>query len=130
MTDPIADMLSRIRNAQHARHEIVTIPASNMKKSILDILKHEGFIGEYNAETDDKQGLLNVYLKYDKEEKPIILGIKRISTPGCRRYVKATELPTVLGGLGVAIMSTSKGVISDRDAAKHNVGGEVVAYVW
>ncbi len=130
MTDPIADLLARIRNAHHAQHDIVSLPASNIKKAILEILKHEGFIQDWTFETDDKQGILHVYLKYDKDEAPIILGLKRVSTPGCRRYVKAKEIPKVLGGLGVAIMSTSRGVISDRDARKLNVGGEVLAYVW
>ncbi len=130
MTDPIADLLSRIRNAQHARHDIVSVPASNIKKAVLEILKHEGFVQDYSFERDDLQGVLNIILKYDKDEAPIILGLKRVSTPGCRRYVKAKEIPKVLGGLGVAILSTSRGVISDRDARKLNVGGEVLAYVW
>ncbi len=130
MTDPIADLLSRIRNAQHAKHDIVSVPASNIKKAILEILKHEGFIQDYSFQADSHQGLLNVILKYDKTEAGIILGIKRVSTPGCRRYVKAREIPSVLGGLGVAILSTSRGVISDRSARVLNVGGEVLAYVW
>ena len=130
MTDPIADLLSRIRNAQHAKHEIVSVPASNIKKAILSILKHEGFIQDYSFDTDDLQGVLNIILKYDKAEEGIILGLKRVSTPGCRRYVRGKEIPKVLGGLGVAILSTSRGVISDRQARKLNVGGEVLAYVW
>lgn len=130
MTDPIADLLSRIRNAQSAKHEIVSVPASNIKKAILAILKHEGFIQDYSFERDDKQGVLNIILKYDKDEGGIILGLKRVSTPGCRRYVKGKEIPEVLGGLGVAILSTSRGVISDRQARQLNVGGEVLAYVW
>ena len=130
MTDPLADLLSRIRNAQSAKHQIVSVPASNIKKAVLEILKHEGFIQDFSFQANEHQGLLNVILKYDKEEAGIILGIKRVSTPGCRRYVKSKEIPQVLGGLGVAILSTSRGVISDRDAKKLNVGGEVLAYVW
>lgn len=130
MTDPIADLLSRIRNAQQAQHDIVSAPASKVKKSILEILKHEGFISDFTFEANSHQGLLHIYLKYDADLKPIILGIKRISTPGCRRYVKATEIPKVLAGMGVAILSTSRGVISDRDARRMNLGGEVMAYVW
>ncbi len=130
MTDPIADLLSRIRNAQHAKHEIVSIPASNIKKAVLEILKHEGFISDYSFEKDDLQGVLNIILKYDKNDEGIILGLQRVSTPGCRRYVKAKEIPKVLGGLGIAILSTSRGVVSDRAARDLNVGGEVLAYVW
>jgi len=130
MTDPIADLLSRIRNAQHAKHEIVSMPASRMKRSILEILKREGFIRDFQFEGAGKQGTLNVYLKYDKEAKGCILGLQRVSTPGCRRYVGSDEIPKVLGGLGIAILSTSHGVISDRDARKQNVGGELLAYVW
>tara|TARA_Y100001968_G_scaffold250977_1_gene236123 strand:+ start:2108 stop:2506 length:399 start_codon:yes stop_codon:yes gene_type:complete len=130
MTDPIADLLSRIRNAQSARHDIVSMPASKLKKAFLEILKHEGFIADFSFEDDGPQGTLSVILKYDKDVKPIILGLKRISRPGCRSYVKAAEIPKVLGGLGVAILSTSRGVISDREARRLNVGGEVMAHVW
>lgn len=130
MTDPIADLLTRIRNAQQAKHEIVTLPASNIKKAVLNILKHEGFVQDWSAEADEHQGKLHVILKYDNDDNGIILGLKRVSTPGCRRYVKSKEIPQVLGGLGVAILSTSRGVLSDRDARKHNVGGELLAYVW
>jgi len=130
MTDPIADLLSRVRNAQQAKHQIVSIPASNIKKAVLEILKYEGFIQDYSFERDDLQGILNIILKYDKNDEGIILGLKRVSTPGCRRYVKAKEIPKVLGGLGVAILSTSRGVVSDRSARDLNVGGEVLAYVW
>ena len=130
MTDPIADLLSRIRNAQSAKHDIVSVPASNIKKAILNILKHEGFIADFNFESDDKQGVLNIFLKYDNEESGIILGLKRVSTPGCRRYVKNKEIPKVLGGLGVAILTTPKGVLSDSQARKAGVGGEVICYVW
>jgi len=130
MIDPIADLLSRVRNAQQAKHQIVSIPASNIKKAVLEILKYEGFIQDYSFERDDLQGILNIILKYDKNDEGIILGLKRVSTPGCRRYVKAKEIPKVLGGLGVAILSTSRGVVSDRSARDLNVGGEVLAYVW
>jgi small subunit ribosomal protein S8 len=130
MTDPIADLLTRVRNAQAARHDIVTIPASRIKKSILGILKYEGFISDFQFEDVGPQGNLHAYLKYDKDEKPIILGIQRVSKPGCRRYVGSKEIPRVLNGLGVALLSTSKGVISDRDARRLGVGGEVLAYVW
>lgn len=130
MTDPIADLLTRIRNAQSARHEVVTAPASSMKKAVLAILKKEGFIEDFNFKANEHQGELNVYLKYDKKGEPIILGIKRVSRPGRRQYVGRKDIPKVLGGLGVAVMSTSRGVISDRDARKLGVGGEVVAYVW
>jgi len=130
MTDPIADLLTRIRNAQTARHDVVTAPASRVKKSVLEILKQEGFIADYRFEANEHQGLLHVALKYDKGGDPIILGIRRVSRPGRRRYVGKAEIPKVLGGLGVAVMSTSRGVISDRDARKQGVGGEVMAYVW
>lgn len=130
MTDPIADLLTRIRNAQTARHDVVSAPASKLKKSVLEILKQEGFIADYRFEANEHQGVLHVGLKYDKSGDPIILGIRRVSRPGLRRYVGKTEIPKVLGGLGVAVMSTSRGVISDREARKAGVGGEVMAYVW
>lgn len=130
MTDPIADLLTRIRNAQTARHEVVTAPASKVKKSVLAILKDEGFIADWRFEADAQQGLLHVALKYDKSGEPIILGIRRVSRPGRRRYVGKADIPKVLGGLGVAVISTSRGVISDRAARKQGVGGEVMAYVW
>ncbi len=130
MTDPIADLLTRIRNAQQARHEIVTLPSSNIKKAVLNILKHEGFVQDWSFEADEHQGKLHVILKYDNDDNGIILGLKRVSSPGCRRYVKSKEIPQVLGGLGVAILSTSRGVLSDRDARTQNVGGELLAYVW
>lgn len=130
MTDPIADLLSRIRNAQQAKHEITSIPSSNIKKAVLEILKHEGFIQDWSFEADAHQGKLHVILKYDGKDEGMILGLKRVSKPGCRRYVGSKDIPKVLGGLGVAILSTSSGVISDRSARKLNVGGEVLAYVW
>ena len=130
MTDPIADLLTRLRNAQGARHDVVTLPASKQKKAVLAILKQEGFLQDFRYEADDKQGLLHVYLKYDKAGAPIMLGIKRVSSPGRRVYVGRRDIPTVLGGLGVSILSTSRGVLSDRDARRIGVGGEVIAHVW
>lgn len=130
MTDPIADMLSRIRNASNAKHKSVDIPASKIKKDIAEILLNEGFIKAYDVEEDNKQGILKIDLKYGENEERIISGIKRISKPGLRVYVNSNELPRVLGGLGIAIISTSKGVLTDKDARNHEVGGEVVCYVW
>ncbi len=130
MTDPIADLLTRIRNAQAARHDVVTAPASKVKKTVLAILKQEGFIADWRFEADSQQGLLHVALKYDRDGDAIILGIRRVSRPGRRRYVGKADIPKVLGGLGVAVISTSRGVISDREARKLGVGGEVMAYVW
>ena len=130
MTDPIADMLTRIRNGNNARHETVEIPASNMKKSLAEILLEEGFIRGFDVIEDGKQDVIKVQLKYGKDNEKIISGIKRISKPGLRVYVKNDEVPRVLGGLGIAILSTSKGVITDKIARKENVGGEVLCYVW
>ncbi|HSR10936.1 MAG TPA: 30S ribosomal protein S8 [Thermodesulfobacteriota bacterium] len=131
MTDPLADMLTRIRNANKARHEKVDIPASNLKNEVARILKDEGYIKNYKLIKDGKQGLLRVYLKYDGDtRKQVISGIRVISKPGLRRYVGASEIPPVLRGLGVAILSTSKGVMTDRDARKGNVGGELLCSVW
>lgn len=128
--DPIADLLTRIRNAQHAKHEIVTVPASRIKRAILDILKTEGFIDDVRFEADDGQGKLHVILRYDKDEKAMILGIRRVSTPGCRRYVGVHDIPRVLDGMGISILSTSRGVVSDRVARRLGVGGELIAQVW
>ncbi|MDO5725679.1 MAG: 30S ribosomal protein S8 [Tissierellia bacterium] len=130
MTDPIADMLTRIRNGSNAKHDSIEVPGSNVKKEIARILLDEGFIKSYDVIEDNKQGIIKINLKYGQNEEKIISGIKRISKPGLRVYVKANEVPKVLGGLGVAIMSTSKGIMADRDARKEGVGGEVVAYVW
>ncbi|BAM46269.1 MAG TPA: 30S ribosomal protein S8 [Bacilli bacterium] len=130
MTDPIADMLTRIRNANKARHEKLEIPASNVKKEIAEILKREGFIRDYEFVEDNKQGVLRVFLKYGVNEQHVITGLKRISKPGLRVYVKADEIPRVLNGLGIAIISTSKGILSDKEAREQTVGGEVLAYVW
>lgn len=129
MTDPIADMLTRIRNANSARHESVGIPASKMKREIAQILLDEGYIKGFNIVEDSKQGILTIDLKY-KDEQKVISGLKRISKPGRRMYVSASEVPSVLGGLGIAIISTSHGLLTDKEARKQNVGGEVVCYVW
>lgn len=130
MTDPIADMLTRIRNANSNLHAKVEIPASKMKAAILDILVQEGFVKGYELIEDGKQGMLSVSLKYGSNDEKVISGIKRISKPGLRIYAKNAELPRVLGGLGIAIISTSKGIMSDKQARRENLGGEVVAYVW
>ena len=130
MTDPIADLLTRIRNANLAHHEVVEIPASKIKKSIAEILKSEGFIRDVEYIEDNKQGVIRVFLKYGEDRNRVITGIKRISKPGLRKYAKAEELPKVLNGLGIAIISTSAGVITDKEARSKQVGGEVLAYVW
>lgn len=130
MTDPIADFLTRIRNANMVKHESVEVPASKMKKNIADILKNEGFVRDVEYIEDDKQGIICVFLKYGKNNERVISGIRRISKPGLRSYVKADEVPKVLNGLGIAIVSTSEGVMTDKDARAKKIGGEVVAYVW
>lgn len=130
MTDPIADMLTRIRNANTVGHVTVEIPASNMKKSIAEILLNEGFIGGFEVIEDNKQGVIKVQMKYGAGKEKVINGIKKISKPGLKVYAKANEVPSVLGGLGIAIISTSKGIISDKEARKLGVGGEVICYVW
>lgn len=129
MTDPIADMLTRIRNGNSAKHKSVEIPASNMKKDLAQILLDEGYIKGYNVTEDEKQGVMTIDLKYVGEQRSIS-GIKRISKPGRRVYVKADEVPSVLNGLGTAIISTSKGIMTDKNARKEAVGGEVICYVW
>jgi small subunit ribosomal protein S8 len=130
MTDPIADMLTRIRNANMVRHEKVEIPASNIKKEIARILKEEGFIRDAEFVEDNKQGIIRLFLKYGPNNERVITGLKRISKPGLRVYAKSTEVPRVLGGLGLAILSTSAGVMTDKQARQARVGGEVLAYVW
>ena len=130
MTDPIADMLTRIRNANTAGHDTVEIPASKMKKSIAQILKDEGFITDFEVIEDGKQGIIKVTMKYAANKEKVISGIKKISKPGLKVYAKAEDVPRVLGGLGIAILSTSKGVISDKEARKLGIGGEVICYVW
>lgn len=129
-TDPIADMLTRIRNANSARHASVDVPASNMKKAIADILFDEGYISSVEKIEDGKQGILRITLKYDENGKRVISGLKRISKPGLRIYVAKDELPQVLNGLGIALISTSKGIKTDKNARKEGLGGEVIAYVW
>ncbi|MBR1419832.1 MAG: 30S ribosomal protein S8 [Selenomonadaceae bacterium] len=130
MTDPIADMLTRIRNANSVLHDKVEIPGSKIKTAIAEVLKAEGFIKDYTFTEDNKQGIITVLLKYGPKREKVITGIKRISRPGLRKYSKHAELPRVLGGLGIAIISTSKGIMSDKQARKERVGGEVIAYVW
>lgn len=130
VTDPIADMLTRIRNAQTARHETVIIPDSKMKKAIAEILLAEGYISSVEYIEDKIQGKIKITLKYTEDNKKVISGLKRISKPGLRIYAGAEELPRVLNGLGIAIISTSKGVVTDREARKLGLGGEVLAYVW
>ena len=131
VNDPIADMLTRIRNAQVARHDAVEMPASNTKKAIAKILLSEGYIKNFEVIDDGLQGVLKVTLKYvNGKSNPVIAGLKRISKPGLRVYARCEELPKVLGGLGIAIISTSKGVMVDKEARKANIGGEVLAYIW
>ena len=130
MNDPIADMLTRIRNALIARHDTVTLPASNMKKSIAKILLDEGYIKSVDYIDDGLQGQIKIVLKYAEGKQSVIKGLKSISKPGLRVYARNEELPKVLGGLGVAIVSTSKGVMTDKEARKAGVGGEVLAYIW
>ena len=130
MTDPIADMLSRIRNANNARHKSVDIPCSNIKIEIARILLDEGYIKGYDVVEDDKQGIIKIDLKYSQDGERVISGLKRISKPGLRVYVKCDDVPKVLGGLGIAIISTSKGIITDKMARQNKVGGEVICYVW
>lgn len=128
-TDPISDFLTRVRNAAKAKHKRVDIPASRMKKALAQILLDQKFISNFAVLDDGKQGIIRVHLKYNNG-KPVIAGLRRVSKPGIRQYRAADELPRVLGGLGIAIVSTSKGVMTDVQARKENVGGEVIAYVW
>jgi len=129
-SDPIADLLTRIRNASRAEHEKVDIPASRLKVRIAELLKDEGFIKNFRVLEDTKQGTLRVYLKYGPGNEKMISGLVRVSTPGRRVYAKHDKLPTILGGMGVALLSTSHGVVTDRDARRQKLGGEVLAYVW
>ncbi|MBP3691524.1 MAG: 30S ribosomal protein S8 [Schwartzia sp.] len=130
MTDPIADMLTRVRNANSVLHDKVEIPGSKIKKAIASVLKEEGFIKDFTFTENNKQGVLTLTLKYGPKREKVISGIKRISKPGLRMYAKHAELPKVLGGLGIAIISTSKGIMSDKQARNAGLGGEVIAYVW
>lgn len=130
MTDPIADFLTRIRNANMVMHEKVEIPASKTKVALAEILKKEGFIKDYEQVQDGKQGIIRVYLKYGVNREKVITGLKRISKPGLKVYCKKDEIPKVLGGLGIAVISTSKGIMTDKEARKMGLGGEVICYVW
>jgi small subunit ribosomal protein S8 len=130
MTNPIADLLTRIRNANMVRHEKLEVPASNLKKEIAEILKREGFVRDVEYIEDNKQGIIRIFLKYGSSNERVITGLKRISKPGLRVYAKATEVPRVLNGLGIALVSTSQGVVTDKEARAKQLGGEVLAYVW
>src|SRR5690606_19982593 len=131
VTDPIADYLTRIRNAQMARHRIVEIPASNVKKKITEILYDKGYILKYKFEEDNRQGIIKIALKYDPQSRvPAITALERISRPGLRQYARPTELPRVMNGLGIAIVSTSKGVMTDKEARSQHIGGEIMAYIY
>ena len=130
ITDPIADLLTRIRNAQAAKHDSVTVPASNMKKAITQILLDEGYIKGYQVIEDGKQGIIHITLKYGANKTPVITGLRRVSKPGLRIYTNVEEMPKVLKGLGIAILSTNKGIMTDKQARKENVGGEVLAFIW
>lgn len=130
MTDPIADMLTRIRNANKMHHETVEIPASSVKTAILTVLKNEGFITDYSTKSEDNKSVTTVTLKYTDSSERVIKGLKRISKPGLRVYAQADEVPSVLNGLGIAVISTSQGVMTDKEARKNKIGGEVLAYIW
>ncbi len=130
MSDPLADMLTRIRNGVMAKFDSVEMPSSRMKVSVAKVLKEEGYITDYSVQDDAVQGVLKVVLKYGKDGEPVITGIKRVSRPGLRKYSKAADIPRVLEGYGVAVVSTSKGVVADRDARSLNAGGEVICEVW
>jgi small subunit ribosomal protein S8 len=130
VTDPIADMLTRIRNAGRANHRRVDVPASRVKKAIAEVLLREKYINNFKSIEDDKQGMLRIYLKYTPDSRPVISGLKRVSTPGRRVYVKQEEVPRVIGGLGTAIISTSQGIVTDKEARRSGLGGELVALVW
>ena len=130
ISDVIADMLTRIRNANSAKHESVDVPASNMKKAIADILKEEGYIANYQIVEDGKQGIIRITLKYGRGKQRVIQGLRRVSKPGLRIYSNCEDMPKVMNGLGIAIVSTSKGIMTDKQARKANVGGEILAFVW
>lgn len=130
MTDPIADLLTRIRNANTVYHDKVEVPASRIKKDLAQILKTEGFVRDFDFVEDGKQGMLRLYLKYGPNREKVISGLKRISKPGLRVYAKKDEIPRVLGGLGIAVISTSQGIMTDKKARKEGLGGEVICYIW
>ncbi len=129
-TDPIADMLTRIRNGITARHELVLVPASKMKIALAKILQEEGYIERFEVTKDKPQPVIRVWLKYAEDKEPVLTGLKRVSKPGCRIYAKADKIPRVLSGMGIAILSTSRGVMIDQEARRLGVGGEVVCYIW
>ncbi len=130
ITDAIADLLTRIRNACAARHEIVEVPSSNIKKAIVQVLLDEGYIRKFMVIDDNRQNSIKIFLKYTEEKKPVITGLKRVSKPGLRIYSNVEQMPRVMKGLGIALISTSKGVMTDRRARKENLGGEVLAFIW
>ena len=130
ITDPVADLLTRIRNASHARHASVDCPASNMKKAIAQILVDEGYIKSMSVTDDDKQGVIHMTLKYNEDKSPVITGIKRVSKPGLRIYTSCDKIPKVINGLGISIISTNQGVMTGKEARSKNLGGEVLAFVW
>ena len=130
ITDPIADMLTRIRNANSAKHDTVQVPSSNMKKAIAQILLDEGYIKSFKVLEDGKQGVIEIALKYGPNKSQVLLGLRRVSKPGLRIYTDCENMPKVMKGLGVAILSTSKGIMTDKEARKQNVGGEVLAFIW
>jgi small subunit ribosomal protein S8 len=130
LTDPIADMLTRIRNANMAEKTVVAMPHSKMKSELARLLKAEGFIKDYTLENDGGKSVLNIFLKYTIDREPVIQGLRRISKPSCRKYVNSEEIPRVLGGIGLAILSTSSGIMTDAEAREKKVGGEVLCYVW
>lgn len=130
ITDPIADMLTRIRNANSAKHDAVSVPASNMKKAIAQILVDEGYINGFKVIEDGRQGIIEIILKYGPNKSRVLLGLRRVSKPGLRIYTDCKKTPRVMKGLGIAILSTSKGIMTDKDARKANVGGEVLAFIW
>ncbi|MBR3588193.1 MAG: 30S ribosomal protein S8 [Clostridia bacterium] len=130
ITDSIADMLTRIRNANSAKHDSVKVPASNMKKAIAQILVDEGYIKSFTVEEDGKQGMMEIILKYGPNKSQVITGLRRVSKPGLRIYSSCEDMPKVMKGLGIAIVSTSQGIMTDKDARKANVGGEVLAFIW
>ncbi|MFY9198332.1 MAG: 30S ribosomal protein S8 [Acutalibacteraceae bacterium] len=130
ITDSVADMLTRIRNASAAKHDTVKIPASNMKKAIAQILVDEGYVKSFTVEDDGKQGMIEIKLKYGPNKSQVITGLRRVSKPGLRMYTNVEDMPRVMRGLGIAILSTSQGIMTDKDARKANVGGEILAFIW
>lgn len=130
VTDPISDMLTRVRNASSARLEVAKIPHSKMKAELARILKQEGFIADFKAEQEAARRYLNIRLRYGQDRQPVIRGLRRISKPGLRRYVSVGDIPRVLGGMGVAVLSTSRGILTDREARRAKLGGEVICYIW